>query len=249
MRAVVAVLILGACGRIDFDPRADAAAVPDAPRAGRILAVTMTEIYEIDPETLEPTPVLGLCANLTSVPVIADVAFERDGSAVLTTRSLAILRVDATGACTSVPVSQLDLFGLDVVRGASPSDDALIAACAPNSSLYQLDAATGTLQLIGPMGQSVSGDIAWTGSELVMSADGGSGLPDKLAHLDLATGTATIRGTLPYDQILGLAALAGRLYGVASNGAVLEVDITTGAKLHELATGLAWLGASTDLGP
>lgn len=251
MRVVAAVFILGACGRINFDPLADAApSLTDAPRAHRLLAVTMTNVYAIDPATLQPTPVLPLCANLGTVPTIADVAVARDGTLVLTTQgSLEILRTDATGACTSVPVTVLDLFGLDLVRGSTAASDTMIAAASSDDSLYRLDSGTGALVLVGAMGQSPSGDIAWTGSELLMSADGGTGIPDNLAHVDLATGAATVRGALPYDQILGLAYFEGKLYGFAGNGAIVEVDVATGAKVRELATSFRWLGAGPDLGP
>jgi outer membrane protein assembly factor BamB len=253
VRVVAAVLLLGACGRINFDPLADAAAVAGddgLPHVPRLLAATMTEVYAIDTVTLQPTPVLPLCANLATVPTIADVAVARDGTLVLTTQgSLEILRTDATGACTSVPVTVLDLFGLDVVRGSTAATDTMIAAASSDDSLYRLDPATGALVLVGPMGQSPSGDIAWTGSELVMSADGGTGIPDNLAHVDLATGAATVRGTLPYDKMLGLAALDGTLYGFASTGQIVEVDVATGSKRRELATSFAWLGAGADLGP
>lgn len=132
-----------------------------------------------------------------------------------------------------------DLYTIDKTTGASShvgslgtSLNSLVFSASgtlysANNSLYSIDTTTGAANLIGNGGSSYasSGDLAFVGGQLHLSAGGG----DNLVSLDTTTGFGTTIGSIGYSSVYGLASPDGsNLYGL-SGFDVLSIDPLTGA--------------------
>jgi hypothetical protein len=236
LRIVAACALTSACGRVDFDPLAP-----------HIYANTATDLYEIDPVTLLATHLVPLCANLPTPIVVGEIAYG-DGLLVgLDEAGVWSYQIDlATGACTPMMLdTPIQMFGAEFVpAGVLDPQRAVLLGAANDNKLYRIDPLTGVTSVIGPLGANPSGDLAWTGDELLLTLDTGA-TPDVLARVDLATGAASAIGPTAYDGILGLAGTRDALYGFTKAGIVLQLDPTTGAATRMQPTGKTYYGATT----
>jgi hypothetical protein len=92
--------------------------------------------------------------------------------------------------------------------------------------LYTLNTATGAASAIGNMGASSSGDLAFVGGKLYLSATAGN---DSLRLIDPATGAGSFVGNIGRSSVFGLASPDGSdLYGMSGNS-VFEIEPATGA--------------------
>ena len=114
--------------------------------------------------------------------------------------------------------------------------------------LYTIDLDTADYELVGTMGGSFesSGDcVVNKDNTLLMSSRHISGT-DSLIRINGATGQGTQIGEMGVTAVYGLTAAWGFLFGLTSNGRLIEIDESTGAAnvLHTF-TGHTWYGAAS----
>lgn len=106
------------------------------------------------------------------------------------------------------------------------SDGTLYGA---SNALYKFNVANGSRAAVGPTfsgGVNSSGDLAFIAGNLYLSA---LSSPDRLVRLNTTTGANTDVGSIGFGSVFGLASPNGAdLYGF-SGGAVLSIDVGSGA--------------------
>jgi hypothetical protein len=235
------IVLLVACGRIGFEPRADSTTQPSI-----IYATTDHTLYSIDPTTLIETRLVDLVRTDAVVVATCDLAVDRAGTIIVADINVPVIyRVDpATGMCTVISLSvNTELYGLTFVPPGvlDPMQEVLIGAGA-DSNLYTVDASTGAATLIGPSGVRAHGDIVWTGSEAVMSVAGAT--TDLLYRIDLATGSGTLIGDSGVAKLLGFARVDTTVFGVVGNDGLVTLDPATALATPVGTDALSWTGAS-----
>ena len=254
MRAWLLLVVASACGRIRFDPAgvrdamrnaADVAAAGDAgvdAAPGTLYAASSAALYAIDPATLAPSLVVGLCPNRTAVGV-SDIAFDHTGALFAVDQNAALLyRVDAaTGACTAVSVPAI-LYALEAVPPGIVSSGPALVGVTTADDVVIVDPTTGAETTIGPLGVGIGGDLAWTGTTLLATDNA---TPANLLRVDPATGAGTALGSTTLSNVFGLAWRGGHLYAFANGGEIAELDPASGAVLRSIATSFAWAGGGT----
>jgi hypothetical protein len=149
---------------------------------------------------------------------MTDLAFSPTGVLYGTTFSQLYTIDTSTGATTLVGTHNTNINSL--VFG---SDGTLYGG---SNVLYTLNTATGAASAIGNMGASSSGDLAFVGGKLYLSATAGN---DSLRLIDPATGAGSFVGNIGRSSVFGLASPDGSdLYGMSGNS-VFEIDPATGA--------------------
>jgi hypothetical protein len=237
---------MAACGRIDFDPRAGNGGADAQLPPSIIYATDAAGLYLIDPSTLVETRLVTLQRTDAMLVAPCDVAVDHAGNVIVADQSLPdIYRVDiATGTCIVVQLSvATSLFGAAFVPpgAVDPSSEVLVGAGA-DSNLYKVDATTGAMTLIGPMGQRPNGDIVWTGTTLVMSVGGAPN--DLLYRIDPATAQATLIGDTGVVNVYGLAQVGGTIFGTLGNNNLVTLDPVTGVAAIVKTDAINWTGAS-----
>lgn len=252
MRAFVLLSLVAACGRLEFDllqssdANIDATIVPaidadDTPVFSRIYGVTYTTLHELDPTTFAVSATPALCPNQV-LSTVTDIAFERNGSMVIATQQNRMYRAPAVGGdCTRLPDVPSNALAIDFVPRNVDRDRDMLVIGAADQNLYRFYD-DNSLELVGPLGGIPAGDTAWTGTELLMSLEGGA--TDNLVRVDLATGAATTIGNLG-RRIWGMSWFQSRLVGFASNGNVVEIDPDTAMTASIGSEALIWSGAGT----
>jgi hypothetical protein len=123
--------------------------------------------------------------------------------------------------------------------GAGP-DGKLYAA---NLAVYRIDPNTGAYTIIGslPSGYSSSGDIAFLGNRMFVSADGPCG--GALIEVDPTSGQATVLGGDGLGCVYGLAASGNTLFILDCNGKIGTFDPDTGEARVLSTVGVSVYGA------
>lgn len=152
--------------------------------------------------------------------VMTDIAFDSSGNLWGITFGQ-LFKINSTTAATTL-VGNLGTSLNSLVFGA---DGTLYSA---NNSLWKINTSTGVASLIGSGGgYTSSGDLAFIGSQLFLTATGGAS--DRLFDLNEATGAGTFIGNLGVSSAFGLATDNNiNLYGVAGQG-VYSINTGTGA--------------------
>jgi outer membrane protein assembly factor BamB len=258
---VMSAALWSGCGRIGFGARPDVAG-SDARAAGTadsqtddaaaiplIYASTYpaADLYRIDPSTLEPTLDRSLCTNIVPAPSIGDITFDATGELIATGYpQTTIYRVDpGASTCTTIALSiSSELAAAALIPAGVIGATAAVVVASQDGHLYTLDTTNGATQLIGAIGASPSGDLVWTGSELLLTVTTTS--TDNLVSLDLTTGAIerTI-GDTTFADVYGLAWLNNTLYGFTNAGQVVIMDPTTAAPIRVVVTTPAWGGGAT----
>jgi hypothetical protein len=182
----------------------------------RAIAHSQTDLYEIRLPSGIVKKIGPTTMNLT------DVALQPDGTFYgIDFASICALDIK-TGACSGakVPVSG-DIVGLD-----SAPDGRLFAA--GDTKVFTIDPKTGAETAVAtlPMGLLASGDIAFVGSRMLITARGGGS--DILVEIDPKTGAGKSLGNVGYSCVWGLAGYGPTLYGLTCEGRVLRIDPVTG---------------------
>ena len=242
-----------ACGRVDFDPASrasDAGAredtAIDTPAAAPIIFATdATSLYTIDPVSLAETRLVTLFRADSMVVSPSDVAVSGTGTVLVFDELLpALLQVDtATGECTPVTLSAgVSMYGATYVPPGVVGPSETLLGAGSNKNLYTIEPTTGMMTLIGAMGVQPSGDIVWTGSELVMTVNGTPN--DQLYRIDPVTAQATPIGDTGRVDIYGLARVGTTIFGTPETNDIVTVDPTTGAATTVANDTVGWSGAS-----
>lgn len=214
----------------------------DAKPVRSIYASTQTQLYQIDPLTLVETPVMPLCTNVAGFQV-SDFAVSSTGEIVVADlASTAFQRADASGQCTLITHLTVRLYSMEYVPPGVLGPTEVLLGGGDDNNLYRVDSTTGAMQVIGPLGTQ-SGDLAWTGTQLLLTTPVGATF--QLAKVDLSTAATTLLGDTTYDKVYGLVWSNGSLYGFTNASGTLVLDPATGAPLRRRATTTIWYGAGT----
>ena len=188
----------------------------------RLLAQDPTSIYNI----ALPSGMVSLITR-TDTP-LTDIALAEDGTFYGATNGRGLVRLDPrTGATTPVVSIPGRFYGLE----ADPASRALFGAS--DARIVRFDLVTGALTDVGrlPTGEIVSGDLAFIGGRLLITATRNFRVADDdLFAVDLASsGTPTLIGSTGHPCIFGMAVYRNTLYGLTCDGLVLEIDPNTAA--------------------
>ena len=114
---------------------------------------------------------------------------------------------------------------------------------AGGDSLYTVDPSTGTATDIGSGAYTSSGDLEFDSSgTLYLTSTSNNG--DQLFAVNPATGQGTLIGNIGYSEVYGLAYFNGVMYGFTGAGAVISIDLTTGAGTPLTSYNLQFNGAT-----
>lgn len=150
---------------------------------------------------------------------MTDIAFSPTGELFGTTFS-SLYRIDATNGSTSFIRNHFANINSLVFA----QDGTLYGA---GSSLFTFNTTTGASTFIGGLGASSSGDLAFVGGEMFLSAAVSGN--DQLRKVNPTTGASTAVGSIGRPSVFGLATPNGvDLYGM-SGSAVFRIDTATGA--------------------
>lgn len=160
---------------------------------------------------------------------LTDVALHPDGTLYGLTVDALVEVTYTTGATRVVvplrgPAVRFD--GLDV-----GPDGALYAS--GGNGLFRVDPTSGEVVRIAslPRGTVSAGDVAFFDGRVFVTVGPrvGRDVPSSLAEVDLSTATSRLIGPTGFDCVWGLAPLRDVLYGLSCSGAVMELDVTSGA--------------------
>ena len=210
------------------------------PEAALVWAHTTTQLYRIDPASMEATEVGAFTFSDGAVTQIWDLARAPDGRLVGVTSANTIYSIGEDGTATRVGMLPTQMNSLAYV----PEGD-LIAAT-PGGGVYRIDS-DWVVTKIGDMllGDGASGDLVWDGArERLLATVWRAGLTDLLAEVDAATGVATEIGDTGGIQLYGLSAFDGRIvaFGVQE---IRELDPATGVTNMTTTSGGIYYGAAT----
>lgn len=199
----------------------------------RAIAHSRSDLYEIR----LPSGVVKLIGPTSDT--LTDIALHPSGTLYgLSFAGLCEIDVK-TGACiTKVIPLPSNPVGLD----AAP-DGTLYGAA--ETLVYSIDRKTGVTKNVAtfPSGYSASGDVAFVGSRMLVTARGG-GTDDALVEFNLATASGKVLGRTGYRCIWGVAAYGPTLYGLTCEGRVLRIDPNTGASAQLSRVSVEFWGAT-----
>lgn len=191
----------------------------------RLLAQDPTSIYNIALPSGEVSRITRTDQPLTDIALAGDGTFY---GATTTRRGAALVRLDPrTGATTPM----INLTGRFVALEADPGSDILYGGS--DDVVVRFDLASSTFTNVArlPAGETVSGDFAFIGGRLLVTATRSFGVADDdLFAVDVrSSGTPTLIGSTGHRCIWGLAVYRDTLYGLTCDGLVLTIDPTTAA--------------------
>lgn len=96
--------------------------------------------------------------------------------------------------------------------------------------LYTIDVSTGAASPVGAGGYFSSGDLAFIGSDLYLTALDGATGKDFLYKIDKDTGSGTLIGDLGFLSVYGLVSTNNvDLLGVTADNKIISINLNTGA--------------------
>ncbi len=209
----------GRCGSTPDDLRCPISHRCDLTRGcvARAIANAGDTLYEVELPS-------GVLRPITRVRAFTDIALHPDRTLWAVTPDGALYRFDPVSNFASIvwatgqPLTALD---------AAP-DGSLYAA--GRFGLFRVDRATGATTLAArfPDGLEASGDIAFLGPRMLVTARASAASLDDLVEFDLTTGTSRTIGPIGARCVWGLAAFGVTLYGLTCTGEVLRIDPATG---------------------
>ena len=257
--AILFSILAAACGPADRDGGPNDPNDPndpsDPPLQVFVYAHTASELYKVDPDTLQIMKI-GNFGFDTGSDSITDIAIDKSNTMIGVSFG-SVYRIDPTTAqgtrlsnglagefngLSFVPAAQIGLTGDDVLVGTRNSDGAV----------FRVDPMTGGITQIGNMGAfSSSGDLVSVEDlGTLQTADNGIG-PDRLVKLAPGTFTATTVGAdTGFSEIWGIAFWKDKVFGFTNGGEFITIDPTTGVGTLVTGNGPSWWGAAvTTLAP
>ena len=190
-------------------------------------------LYEVD-------LVSGIATPDCSAPSggLTDIAFGPDGTLYATT--FTSLFSMARDTCAGTVVASTGGNSLDV------AEDGVIYG-GVGSTIFAFNRGDGTIITVAtvPSGYTLSGDIAFLGTQLYGTVGTGSG-NDFLAAFDLATTRGRIVGDTGQRCVYGLTSLEpSSLYGLTCDGFVIRIEPGTGTSSVLWRTEIPFFGAAS----
>lgn len=215
--------------------------IPGTTAYGKVYANTSAALFEVDPETSQPTFVGNFhTPNGDELDGFIDIAIDLKGHIYGGTFD-ALYRVDAkTAEVELVCTTEVPMFAL-----AFSSDGRLFAGGREGIDLLDLESCRST-PLIGDETYVTSGDVVglpdgnlyWT----VFGDDG-----DDLVLLDPDSGATKRLGSIGVGKLFGLGYDDETLYGFSSNGEIVEIDPRNGSgRVTGTSDSNEWWGATTN---
>jgi len=229
---------------VDAAPPSPDAPVVTPPGDDAVWAHTNRQLYRIDPATLAVTPV-GTIAFSDGINQLTDLAIDRAGGMVgISTREL--YRIDKTTAAATLIASLPQSYnGLSYIDDGSGNE--VLLGSTQDGQLFRIDPVSGAATRLGAFGNELrsSGDLVFIyGVGLLATVTRTDWTTDRLAHVDVGTGAATIIGDTGYDNLFGIGFWGGRVFGFAEGGAFVTIDAGTGAATVVEETSVTWWGAA-----
>lgn len=200
------------------------------------------DLYEIDPFAKTATQ-LGTVEYDGSELYLQDMDTHPDGTLFGITRD-GVYRFDPWADSW---VLQGD-FGMDVGDPNGLAIDSTgTAFITSQDKMYTADLRTGRATLLGTTGNFYSsGDCVVNKRDTLFMTSKQEGQPDKLVQISRQNGQGTAIGDVGYDNVFALTAAWGTLYGLTSNGELIEIDQHSGAAslVHQF-NGLSFWGAAS----
>lgn len=264
--------LFAACGPTVSDQQADAVSGnPDAPLQGdarvtdgripppnsAVYAHSATELFRIDPQTLQQSSV-GTFSFAGTAENITDIAINKTGDMVgISLNSVYSIDRD-TAACTllsSFGQGQGGLTSLSFVPvDINDADSAeLLVAADFDGEVWEIDSDTGQRSSLGNYGTGIgsSGDIVSIvgfGTFATVNVMGEAN--DQLARLNPVTWQASVIGDTGYDRIFGIGFWGGDIYGFTDNMQFITIDAFSGMATNAEVGSVQWWGAAvTTLAP
>lgn len=186
--------------------------------------------------------------GISEQPVFCDLAaFTPDVIYGIT--STALYRIDPKKPGQSKRIGN---HGLDNPYGMTIGLDGQLLVNTRDGQVGIVNKETARGRLVGPMGGGfrASGDICLLRKVFYSSVKDATGA-EQLVTLDAKTGKATLIGALRYadgravSNVFGLVDREGKLYGLASGGALIEIDVETARCTLLEQTSSMWWGATS----
>jgi len=223
--------------------------LPDGPPAffGAVYAHSATDLYKVDPDTLDVTPVGAFVWPPGSLlEQMTDIALDKDANMIGISFGKVFAVDKDTAVCTFLANLDRDFNGLSFIPAdeISTGQETLVGA-ANDGSLYRIDKTTGQSAAIGAYGGGLgsSGDlVSVTGFGTIATATS-TGATDILVRVDPNGGVATPIGDTGVADIWGLGYWAGKVFGFTESGQFVLVDHHTGAASPVETGGVHWWGA------
>jgi len=224
-----------------WSPSADAA--PPA-AITTVFAHSDSELYRIDPDTLD-VALVGAFAWPGTSDQMTDIAIDKNGVMI----GISFDRVYSVDPDTAQTVFLADLDrsfnGLSFVPAPGSGNEMLLAA-ALDGSIYELNPMTGQATPRGNYGGGMgsSGDLVSVegfGTAATVTVSGGGS--DRLAVIDAEGSSAAVVGDTGQSSIWGLGFWAGQVFGFASDGSFVLIDVNTGMATLVEQSGVSWWGA------
>jgi hypothetical protein len=118
---------------------------------------------------------------------------------------------------------------LVVAMDSSPGGTLYAASQGGNGELETINPSTGVATMVGSIGFTPAGDLAFSpsGTALYMSAN--SSGPSNLITVNPLTGAGSLVGAIGFSDIFGLQFDQGILYGLNDSGQLISINPATGA--------------------
>jgi hypothetical protein len=231
----------------------EARGLPDGFELGKakVFAHTEGDLFAVDPETFAITPVAPFSWPAgTDTPKMTDIALDKQGRMIGVSKTTVYSVDPLTAKCTRLSAlssTQYSFVGLSfVVDTTSVDKREYLMALAKDGAIYEIDPATGDTKARGSLGGGLQGGgdvVSVKGFATVATVTPPGSTTDWLAMVDPGNGKATLVGDTGYGKVWGLGYWKGRVYGFATTGEFLLIDVATGKATLKAANSQIWWGA------
>lgn len=209
-----------------------------------VFAHSASHLYRIDPDSLD-VELVGPFVWPSLTDQMTDIAIDEGGTMIGISFDR-VYQIDPdSAACTYLADLDRSFNGLSFVPRPGPGGDLLLAA-ALDGAVYELDPMTGNSTPrgnygggMGSSGDLVSVDGFGTAATVTVTAGGA----DRLALVDVQDGAAQLVGDTGVSDIWGLGYWADKVFGFASDGRFVLIDIATGEATTIEQSDIEWWGA------
>lgn len=195
-----------------------------------------TQLYRIDPFKFTATP-------LGAVPGLFDIDTHPDGTLYGLTSTYLYTYMPQTNTWTQFPNGLGDNLG---AANGMAIDEEGTAFVTGYNTLYTVNLITGQATSVGSGNYSSSGDTVITKQGVLYMTSSRLTGTDTLVLVDGLDGSGDLIGPTNHRGIWGLTAAWGKMYGLTSNGELIEINSGTGqSTLIHTFNGISFYGAAS----
>jgi hypothetical protein len=216
------------------------------PGTDRVFAHSASELFKIDPDTLQVSKVadFGWPAGVTDQ--MTDIALDKLGSMIGISFDKVYSVDPDTAQCTTLAPLSREFNGLSFIAPASAEGKEYLMATALDGSVFEINPQTGQSRTVGSFGGGLtsSGDlVSVKGFGTVATVESTMASSDLLAMVDPVSGAAQVIGETGFVDVWGLGFWKGKVYGFTEVGEFILIDVQTGAGTLVSSSNNAWWGA------